>query len=310
MMTSFFPPRPYNSLADLDAMQRLLQAGGLAQTESFYIHTGDLNWWLFYPPFGANLFESTFLWDDPAQPGSLLGWMMIDPTWPSFEVFVQPGLLGSALAADMLAYAEQQAEAYPSLPAGEPLHKLWVAEGDRFQRLQLERLGFKHTAWDIVFERDLAQPVPAPQVAEGFNLRLCRGLPEVLQRATAQYGAFGSTAPLEQYLRRFERFMRSPAYAQALDLVAVAQDGRVGAFCIAWLDPVTRVGHFEPVGTHPDFQRKGLGKAVLLEALRRLQALGMHKATVCTGEGNSPAVALYPSAGLMPSARLGIFEKP
>ena len=97
-----------------------------------------------------------------------------------------------------------------------------------------------------------------------------KGEPEVEMRARAQYGAFGSSAPFERYLERFRKFMRSPVYDPDLDIVAVAPDGQIGAFCIVWMDPVNRVGLFEPVGTHPDFQRRGLGRAVMLEGLRRL----------------------------------------
>ena len=59
--------------------------------------------------------------------------------------------------------------------------------------------------------------------------------------------------------------MRSPVYCHNLDIVAIAPDGQIGAFCIVWMDPVNKVGLFEPVGTHPDYQRKGLGKAVMVE---------------------------------------------
>ena len=63
---------------------------------------------------------------------------------------------------------------------------------------------------------------------------------------------------------------------------------------------MNRVGLFEPVGTHPDFQRKGLGKAVMLEALRRLQKQGMEQAIVCTAHDNAAALRLYTSIGFEP----------
>jgi mycothiol synthase len=58
---------------------------------------------------------------------------------------------------------------------------------------------------------------------------------------------------------------------------------------------VTRSAYFEPVGTHPAHQRRGLGKAVMFEGLRRLKRMG---ATLAFVGGFSPAAnALYDSVG-------------
>ena len=46
-------------------------------------------------------------------------------------------------------------------------------------------------------------------------------------------------------------------------------DGELAAFCTVWVDPETRTAVFEPVGTHPNHQKRGLGKAVMTEGLRR-----------------------------------------
>ena len=66
---------------------------------------------------------------------------------------------------------------------------------------------------------------------------------------------------------------------------------------------------FEPVGTHPDFQRRGLGKAVMTEALRRLKDRGMERAIVCTTAENTPGIKLYEAVGFRIINRLGLFEK-
>ena len=128
-------------------------------------------------------------------------------------------------------------------------------------------------------------------------MRGSRGEKEVTARATAQYNAFTNTAPFDRYVERFRRFMQSPVYDPELDVVAVAPDGQIGSFCIAWPDPVTGEGLFEPVGTHPDFQRRGLGRAVMLEGLYRLRERGMTEACVSTNANNTPAVKLYESVG-------------
>ncbi len=68
-------------------------------------------------------------------------------------------------------------------------------------------------------------------------------------------------------------------------------DGELVAFCTLWLDPVTRTGYFEPCGTDPDHQRKGLGKAVMLEAMRRAKDMDC----VTVGGYSDAANALYSS---------------
>jgi ribosomal protein S18 acetylase RimI-like enzyme len=58
---------------------------------------------------------------------------------------------------------------------------------------------------------------------------------------------------------------------------------------------------FEPVGTHPDFQGQGLGKAVMAEGLRRMQAAGMRRASLVFNPNNVAARALYTSMGFRAS---------
>jgi mycothiol synthase len=169
--------------------------------------------------------------------------------------------------------------------------------------------GFWRRRGSVHLTRSLEDTIPSTQLAEEFVVRGCMGEPEVAARAKAQYGAFDSKAPFERYLERFTNFMRSPVYNSELDIVAVASDGQIGAFCIVWTDPVNLAGLFEPVGTHPDFQHKGLGKAVMLEGLRRLQGRGMRSAIVSTGEDNQPAIKLYESIGFRVINALGTYEK-
>ena len=51
------------------------------------------------------------------------------------------------------------------------------------------------------------------------------------------------------------------------------------------------------VVTLPAYRRQGFMRAALLECLRRLQAAGMNRVCVSTGETNTPARNLYESIG-------------
>ncbi len=54
----------------------------------------------------------------------------------------------------------------------------------------------------------------------------------------------------------------------------MAPDGTYAACCIVWYDEVNRVGHLEPLGTHPDYRRMGLATQIQFKGMRRLQTLG------------------------------------
>lgn len=93
----------------------------------------------------------------------------------------------------------------------------------------------------------------------------------------------------------YHNIQNAPLYRQNLDIVAIAPDGSIAAFCTVWFDDVARIGIFEPVATVPAYQRRGLGKAVMSEGMRRLKKLGGTKAFV--GSYSEEAGALYASMG-------------
>ena len=66
---------------------------------------------------------------------------------------------------------------------------------------------------------------------------------------------------------------------------------------------------FEPVGTHPDFQSQGLGRAVVAEGLRQLQNCGMTRASVCTEFNNLAAQSLYKAVGFQKEYQLRTYIK-
>jgi len=229
--------------------------------------------------------------------------------WVGFDVYVQPELRGSPLAQDMNLWAEEQAVQIARELGKTTTYVLWILQDDAVLDNHFRQRGYRLARGLVCLTRNLEKLIPPAQVTGEFLVRECKGEPEVASLARAQYGAFTSAAPFERYLERFRIFMRSPVYDPNLDIVAVAPDGQIRAFCIVWMDPVNKVGLFEPVGTHPDFQRKGLGKAVMLEGFRRLRAGGMRQAIVSTFEDNLAAIKLYESVGFQIVNHLGTYEK-
>jgi len=89
---------------------------------------------------------------------------------------------------------------------------------------------------------------------------------------------------------------QAPCFRPELDLVAVAPDGAFAAYVGIAYDEVNRHAVFEPVCTHPQHQRQGLARSLMLEGLQRLKALGAVDVTVDTGD-MIPANRLYDSIG-------------
>jgi len=104
--------------------------------------------------------------------------------------------------------------------------------------------------------------------------------------------------------------MDSPAYPDGWDLVARAPAGEAAACCIAWPDPVSGVGNFEPVAAHPSFHRQGFATIVMRDGLRRLRDAGMRRAVVRTPADNVAAIALYRSVGFEPDHEQLAFRRP
>lgn len=289
-------PRAWRDARDFEAMRLLLSLGRAAHNRCYYVHPGDLNWWTHYPPNPAHAAEYISVWEEGER---LLAWCLIEPDGASLDVYVHPEIFGAPLHGEIFAWSARWAEAQWRAAKATTLSNFWVSERDAVTRALYAEQGFVDGAdHDVHFERALDDAIPAPVLPHGYRITDAQTEADFLFRAQATHGAFGLERPWDAYWQKNLGFFHSAAYVGANNLVAVSPEKRGAAACVIWLDHHTRVGLFEPVGTHPDFQRKGLGKAVLYEGLRRMQVAGMTKAIVSTPAGNAAAIALYQSVGL------------
>ncbi len=159
----------------------------------------------------------------------------------------------------------------------------WAHQTDALRIGLLQARGYTRGDWpEHQFRRRLADSIPDTQATPCYIMRSLGDEFELPARAWVSWRAFHPDEPDERYSGWdwYPDIQRCPPYRRDLDLVAVAADGELVAFCTVWYDDVTRTGYFEPVGTSPLHQRKGLGKAIMTEGLRRLKQLGALNATV------------------------------
>jgi ribosomal protein S18 acetylase RimI-like enzyme len=262
-------------------MQELLARALRDAPRLAFLHPGDLAWWVGWPPqsmdelaatvtivedgervVGWHYLESQEVneWVDPAAPDPEAAWRELDTALEG-----RHDLARSVREDDTAGVARLRAAGY------EPMD-----EGMIGFTIDLPEL-------DLGPSDDRVRPVePGDDLAP---------------RASITRAAFRVDVPFDRYVQRYEAFMRSPSYPHGADLVAWTDDGHAAACTIAWPDVVSLVGNFEPVATHPDFQRQGHATAVMREGLRRLRAAGMRRAVVYTPLDNDAGTALYRSVG-------------
>ncbi len=152
------------------------------------------------------------------------------------------------------------------------------------------------------WEYDLASlPEPAP-VAAGFAVET---LDEAVDRAAVYAGisecfnkAFGREADGVPALLSVET---NPMFRPELSVYALSREGTVVAYCRGTADPANGVCGIDPVCTHPDFQRLGLGRAVVQRCFANQRALGGRFSYI--GSAPEPAAGTFLYRSLGPKSR-------
>jgi len=93
-----------------------------------------------------------------------------------------------------------------------------------------------------------------------------------------------------------EREMRRPHVDLKLKVAVVAPDGHFVSYCGMWYDELAGFAVIEPVATDPDYRRMGLGRAAVLEGIRRVGTRGARIALVGSSQ------QFYYSIGMRPYA--------
>jgi GNAT superfamily N-acetyltransferase len=217
------------------------------------------------------------------------------------HLHIQPDVKTPDLLSEVVATAEREYST-PSRSGGR-IVCVWSMEDDEglirvFRGRGYETFESEH-AVEHHGRRPLDTPIHDVAVPEGFHVRSMGDVGEHGRRSLASWRAFHPDEPdsgCDMTGAWYRNVQRAPLYRRDLDVVAVAPNGDIASFAVAYFDDAAREGVFVLDGTATAYQRLGLAKAVMTEALRRLQWLGATNAYVDWYE--SPAGALYESVGL------------
>lgn len=289
--------KKYQSAADQIRIRQFLQEVFLLNNRreiSWPLYRWD--YWVWHVNANICHFDlgaAVFLWENDR--GQLAA--VLNPDNPG-EAFLQvhPANRSVALEVEMMVMAETQYAI--EQPHGGQKLVIWCPAGDTLRQDILIRRGYiRQTTTEYQRRRISSLPVTAVPLASGYTIRALGGDDELPARSWVSWKAFHPDEPDSQYQgwEWYRNVQRAPLYRRDLDLVSVAPDGEFAGFCTIWYDPDTCSAAFEPVGTHPAHQRKGVGKALMTEGLRRVHPLGASLVTV--DSYSVRAGALYASVG-------------
>ena len=252
------------------------------------------NWHVCRNVADVQLEDIVWLWE---ADGRLVGLAMPDGGPGEAHLSLAPHVRSPDLEASVLEVAETELAA--STPEGARRLVVWAQADDTLRGDLLGARGYRRSGVaERQWRRHLTSPVSVAAPAPGYCVRALGDGLELLERCYASGLAFHDGDERVALDNRadpswYRNIQRAPLYRRDLDLVAVAHDGAVAGFVTAWFDDATRSAVLEPVGVVPTHQRRGLGRALLTEALARAQQLGATLALV--GGYDERANALYGS---------------
>jgi predicted N-acetyltransferase YhbS len=209
---------------------------------------------------------------------------------PGFgEIFVQRHPEHIDLLDEMLAYSEE----HFADPKNHQVH-IYVYEDDtplvdavsrRCYVRNEERYGY-HMEYMVGEQAE-------PELPKGYTLHTVAEECDVEQRRELFGRSFNHEEPKDwPSAFAYRELQRAPDYRLEHDLFIKAPDGTYAAGGIFWYDEANRVGHLEPLGTHPEHRNRGLARVIFTEGMRKLKRQGATRIPMIT-----PYDSLYGALG-------------
>lgn len=221
-----------------------------------------------------------YIWKDK---GEIVG--LVNSESPDENVFIHIHPNYNYLEEELIQWAENN--------IGKQKIIVWSLVNDTNRNSILKGKGYKKLKVNEYLNWcNLKRYNPNIKIPEGFEVKSFRDVVDLNSKIECASKAFKSDkVPIEVY-----RYMQNaPSYKPELDLNIVNNKGKVVSLCTIWFDKENNIGYFEPVATHPDYQRKGFGKAILNEGIRRLKKMSVKTAYV--GAHGDNRMAFYNASG-------------
>jgi GNAT superfamily N-acetyltransferase len=219
---------------------------------------------------------------------------------------IHPGY--SHLREAMLSYAEEALHGFSEKHPGRKHLTLFISDKDHELEALAKSRGYVRNdgfpQYDSVSRLPILEPFPKIQLPEGYRLKSLAEDNDLHKINRVLWRGFGHEGePPEEEVEGRKKMQSAPNFRKDLTIVVESPEGTFVSFSGTWFDPVNRIAVVEPVATDPDYRRKGLGKAAVLEGIRRCQVLGATDAYVGSAQPFYLDMGFQPIYGYFPWVR-------
>ncbi len=125
------------------------------------------------------------------------------------------------------------------------------------------------------------------EIPEGFKISSMNETYDIYKYGEVLWKGFdheingeGKYDPDEGKLRALNNEMKRPNVNLSLKIIVIAPNGEFVSYCGMWKDNDSKISLVEPVATVPEYRKLGLGRAAVLEGIKKCGQLGATKAFV------------------------------
>jgi GNAT superfamily N-acetyltransferase len=261
----------------------------------------------------------------PEQNDEIEGYLYFD---------VHPTRRGDGLETEILRWSEERLREVGK-ERDLPIKLRTYTNDDKIvRRMLLEKQGFTTERCFLTMACSLEQPLSSSSLPSGFTLQRLSGdgryrVPLCALRSAYAVAPFHAAAQRSGDLKawvelfnesfidhwdhheltvtRARHWLKNPNYKPELNLIAVAPDGTFAAFCVGYINEEENArsgrneGWIKLLGTRRGFRKLGLGRAMLLAAMRQFKAAGVEQVKLgVDAQSLTSATRLYESVGFHP----------
>ena len=269
-LRSYNPPKDFKLVGDflIDHYQPGNKDGNWLQPTWEYMHS--------HPNLDETSLDKIGLWEEAGQ---IVG--VVHYETELGETFFEIHPRYTSLKAAMLEYAENHL--YGQTETGKSYLNAFINDFDlEFETMVLSRGYVKDEAKARpISQMAIPQPFPSISLASGFHLKSLAEDNDLSKIHRVLWRGFDHAGePPAEGLEWRKKMQSGPNFRKELTIVIEAPSGDFVSFCGTWYEPTRQIAYVEPVATDPEFRGRGLGKAAVLEGLRRCGALGAKVAFV------------------------------